>query len=138
MKLKQILAYTNDILTEQMLAEMANIPADVSGIGSVYMYASTKDVVNGRHGPRIKISNVPNRFDVNDCFVMLVDKFNPTTKGIVKLSKAAVRDIEDWVRQNFEVLMSYWNKAPYPMKDGTVVGPILTKPELIAALTPLV
>jgi len=132
MKLQDILIHQ-----PQHLTEMANIPADVSGITAVYMFASTKDAVNGRHGPRIKVSNVPNKFAVNDCFVVLIDKLNPTTKGTIKLPGATVDDIKDWVRQNFEVLMSYWNKAPYQMKDGTVVGPILTRQELLANLTPL-
>jgi hypothetical protein len=134
MKLTTILARTQ--LT--VIAEMANIPSDVSGIGSVYMYASTKDVAHGRHGPRIKISNVPGRFDPNNCFVMTIDKFAPAAiAGPPKLPQSILNDIEDWVRQNYEVLMSYWNKAPYKLPNNTTVGPFNNLVELQAALRPL-
>jgi hypothetical protein len=98
------------IITEAELYEMARIQKRDSGI-NVMIYASTKDVVEGRHGPRIKISNIVGTFSDTDNFSVSIAHDPAIMSGRTKFSSSTVDDIFDFVRINYEPLMKYWNNA---------------------------
>ena len=58
---------------EQELLEMANASEKITGIESVVilMGPSPKS-----HSYRIKVSNIPNSFDIDDCFTITIPDFN--------------------------------------------------------------
>ena len=95
------------LITEQELYEMARVREADSGI-PVEIYVSTQQPVMGRHGPRIKISNVKNTFSDSDNFALEISK-NPVLRaGKMKLKSSEFEDIVDWVKLNYEPLMKYW------------------------------
>jgi hypothetical protein len=49
------------------IVEMANIWPDLSKIDNVVIYVGPPDP---RHGHRVKVSNIPNTFNKNDCFII--------------------------------------------------------------------
>lgn len=107
MRLEEI--YEEDCtITERELFEMARVREADSGIPAE-IYVSTKLAVRGRHGPRIKVSNIKNTFSDVDNFAIEISK-NPTLKaGKSKLKLSVFGDIVDWVKLNYEPLIKYWN-----------------------------
>jgi hypothetical protein len=98
------------IITESELYEMARIQKKDSGI-NVMIYASTKDVVKGRHGPRIKVSNIIGTFSDSDNFSVSIAHEPQIMSGKSKLGNSTVEDIFDFVKINYEALMKYWNNS---------------------------
>lgn len=101
---------TKQLVNEQLILdsfvmEMANLPTQKTGLTRVIWFGE----VGGQHGPRIKVSNVPGKFDRNDNFVMSVEK-NPRvlTPNSCKLGKSDIDDISDWIKINYEVLMDLY------------------------------
>lgn len=96
------------LITEEQLYEMARVQEANSGI-PVHIYVSTKNVVHGAHGPRIKISNIPNTFSSHNNFVVSISKEPSIKAGKERCSKFQLEDIFDWVKLNYVPLMKYWN-----------------------------
>jgi hypothetical protein len=69
---------------------------------------STKDYVGGRHGPRIKVSNIPGKFSPIDNFLVTIST-EPQVIGKPKFNESTVNDICDWVLLNKEPLLKFWN-----------------------------
>jgi hypothetical protein len=100
----------NEILTEEEILaapmnEMANLYPVETGLPVVIWFGE----VGGQHGPRVKVSNAPGRFDSMNCFVMSVSK-NPSiyTPNSVRLSADKVQDVMDWIMLNYTDLMELW------------------------------
>ena len=89
---------------------MAHVQKANSGI-PMHIYVSTKNVVHGAHGPRIKISNGPNIFSSHDNFVVSISKNPGVLAGKPKCSDSQVEDILDWVKLNYTPLLKYWNDS---------------------------
>lgn len=111
MKLTE-LKYENDIdadifLNEEDLCEMANIrPKDIGMNFTIFV--SSKKYVGGSHGPRIKVSNLRDRFSKDDNFVITISK-SPIVGQNCKYKETEKSDLKDWVKLNYDVLMKYWN-----------------------------
>jgi hypothetical protein len=105
--LKELLE-SDCLITEEQLYEMARVQEADSGI-PVHIYVSTKNVVHGAHGKRIKISNVPNTFSSADNFVVSITKEPKILAGKPRCSRAQQEDIFDWVKLNYSPLIKYWN-----------------------------
>ena len=95
-------------ITEEELWEMINISPEDSGINCV-MFVSTKQYVNGKHGPRIKISNLPNKFSSNDNFVITISKKPELIAGKCNFDKSTLNNLFKWTILNYEPLMKFWN-----------------------------
>lgn len=96
------------ILTEDELWEMARVQKADSGIACI-MWVSTKDYVNGSHGPRLKVSNIPDKFSRDDNFVVTISKQPIVVAGRPKYTQLKVEDIKDWIILNYNALIKYWN-----------------------------
>lgn len=104
MKLNELQMSEEDILTAPM-NEMANLYPTKTGLPVVIWFGE----VGGQHGPRIKVSNVPGKFAVDDNFVVAVVKAPfVLTKKSVRLSASKVQDVLDWVQNNYDELMELW------------------------------
>ena len=85
--------------------EMANLYPTKTGLSVVLWFGE----VGGQHGPRIKVSNVPGKFALNDNFVISVIK-EPIvlTPRSMKLSEDKLNDVLDWIKLNYDTLMQMW------------------------------
>lgn len=95
------------ILSEIILFEMARVlDSNETGIGNGICIKL--EPVGGRHGPRIKVSNVRNSFRRSDCFVVTVDRENPAIFGSSKLTIQEMSKIKYWVVLNHDILHYIW------------------------------
>jgi len=92
-------------LTEQELLEMANITSKTTGIENVVIWIGPNP---SNHWKRIKISNIPNKFDGKDCFILTIPDF----KEIGERDKSVINDdkleqIKNFVSINIDVINDY-------------------------------
>lgn len=97
-------------IDEFPMNEMANLYPTKTGIGRVLWLGE----VGGQHGPRIKVSNTPGKFNNSDYFVLTVDTDpQPVTfksgSTNVKVSSKELDKIKSWVTKNHTVLIELWN-----------------------------
>ena len=95
-------------ITEAELYEMARVQKKDSGI-NVVMYVSTKDVVQGRHGPRIKVSNIVGTFSSTNNFSISISTEPSVMSGKVEIGTNTLEDIFDFIKINVEPLLKYWS-----------------------------
>ena len=116
MKLTELL--TEQQILEAPMNEMANLYPKRTGLPMVIWFGE----IGGQHGPRIKVSNVPGKFDQHNCFVLTVSK-DPKNKtpSSTKVKKVVVDEILDWIKLNYDLLMELWDihetgdGDPYPV-----------------------
>lgn len=96
------------IITEDEVWEMLNINPKDTGINCI-IYASTKNTVHGRHGPRVKISNIPNNFSPVDNFAVSISEEPKIVAGKCKFNQSILTDIYEWIKLNYNPLIKYWN-----------------------------
>jgi len=94
-------------LDEQELMEMANIDYKKSGIDNIIIWLGPNPK---SHGLRIKVSNIPNKFDGSDCFTITIPDF----KIIGDVNKSLVNNdnlnkIFKFVEKNKVVIEKYSN-----------------------------
>lgn len=104
MKLDELMIdFDHDFLLEMaMRVKPAN-----SGLRQV-IWVSTKDHAKGRHGPRLKVSNVVGKFDDTDNFSVTLTKEPLIIAGRSKFGHSENEDILDWVKINYDPLIKYW------------------------------
>ena len=87
------------------LEEMANLFKDDTGID----YPLWIGKIGGHHGPRIKVSNIKGKMRMNDNFVISVSSDPKVlTPETCRLSNNDVQLILNWVKMNFDDLMTLW------------------------------
>jgi len=94
-------------LTEQELLEMANVTDETTGIKNVVIWIGPPPTM---HGHRIKISNIPNKFDGSDCFVMTIPEFDiigNVNKSFIKTE--TIEKIKEFVLLNMDLIIDYSN-----------------------------
>lgn len=89
------------------LFEMANIREKDSGL-PMTMFVSSKQYVSGRHGPRLKVSNLRHKFSADDNFVVILSK-EPILGKNAKYKESELNNLVDWIKLNLDVLLKYWN-----------------------------
>lgn len=87
------------------IEEMANLYTNDTGL----IYPIWIGRVGGQHGPRIKVSNIPGKWRMNDNFVVSVST-NPTvlTPQTCNISNAELTKIFNWITINFDDIMTLW------------------------------
>ena len=98
--------------------EMANLYPTLTGLPVVIWFGE----VGGQHGPRVKVSNVPGRFDASNCFVVSVAREPEVlTPKSVKIKAAKIEDVTDWIKINYDELMELWKIHESGDGDSTEV-----------------
>lgn len=90
---------------DQYLVEMANLQPVDTGM------AYTVNVVSkggAKHGPRVKVSNVPGRWAFDDNFSITLEP-NPRVIGNCKIKSYHLDDIKDWIKLNHDHIHKIWN-----------------------------
>lgn len=105
MKLYELASDDQDRLLATPMNEMANLYPTETGLPVVVWFGE----VGGQHGPRIKVSNTPGRFNLQSNFVLSVAK-NPDvmTPKSVAMKPSDLENVKDWVKLNYDVLMKLW------------------------------
>jgi hypothetical protein len=94
------------LMAIEVTALATRVPDKYTGIPGVVVWVSEKEATHGRHGPRIKVSNVPNRFDTKDNFTLT---FNGEVRGKAKIPGRDIQLLKQWIHLNMEPLLEYWN-----------------------------
>lgn len=103
----KILEFKDSSLTPQELMEMANVTEETSGIEKVVIWIGAAEP---SHGNRIKVSNLPNRFDGHDCFTLTIPDFKVIGKVNRSLITTKVMDkIQEFVTLNLQIILQYSN-----------------------------
>lgn len=120
-----------------LLCEMAGTYSGIeTGIGNNIFVKI--EPVGGRHGPRIKVSNIRGKFSRSDYFVVTIAKYNPSVEGSgpqvinprkykVDVTNKELIRIKYWISSNFNILqkMSQYLETEYHQPVETPTGHVM-------------
>jgi hypothetical protein len=93
------------VITDDELMEMANISPNKTGIKDVFIWVGPNP---NSHWKRIKVSNVQNKFDKNDCFTITIPDFKVIGEPNSKLiTKNILEDIIKFIQLNMQLILDY-------------------------------
>lgn len=95
-------------LDEEFILEMAmRVKPANSGLRPI-IWVSTAVHAKGRHGPRVKVSNVIGTYSDEDNFSVTISNDPRIIAGTSKFNRDETDDILDWVKINISPLLKYW------------------------------
>ena len=87
------------------LYEMANVTSRRHGIDNVVIWVGA---TNKQHGLRIKVSNIPNKMDMNDNFTIMMPSLDYDHKQVASWITSKIMDkIINWIKLNQRLLYDY-------------------------------
>jgi hypothetical protein len=92
---------------DDQLFEMANVFPKKHGIDNIVIWVgkSTK-----QHGLRVKVSNIPNKMDVNNCFVIQMPSLDYDPAQVASwIDRKIIKQILSWIVLNQKLLVDYEN-----------------------------
>jgi hypothetical protein len=99
------------LASQTLVTAMAvKVTSDMSGIEGVVMWASEGEYAGRRlvHGPRVKVSNIKNRFDPTNNFSL--DFTGKLVAGRIELTPKEIHQCREWIAKNHDLLLSYWHE----------------------------
>jgi hypothetical protein len=104
-KITKFLEYnSNNSLSEQELLEMANATEKVTGISNVVLWMGPNP---SGHWKRIKVSNVPNKFDGKNCFTITIPDFKIIGDVNKFITVEKLEEIQKFVTLNMQLIIDY-------------------------------
>lgn len=89
------------------LFEMANIHSNIHGIDNVVIWVGR---ANTRHGLRIKVSNIKNKFDDSNNFVIQMPSLDYDPSQVASwIDSKTLAKIKEWIKINQPLLYAYEN-----------------------------
>lgn len=89
------------------LYEMANVFSRRHGIENVVIWVGRAP---GQHGLRVKISNIPNRMDMSNSFVIMMPSLDYDPAAVASwISSKTMKKILRWLVLNQQLLADYEN-----------------------------
>lgn len=85
----------------------ANIDYSRTGIKKIILQVYCQGNKKSSHGPRIKVSNVYNKYRNDDCFVLNILTLK-IEEGNVKIKGSELMLVIKWIRLNRKILLDYW------------------------------
>ena len=79
----ELFEFKDNIFSDEELLEMANASEKITGIENVVIWMGPPPA---SHGHRIKVSNIPNSFKTEDCFIITIPDF----KVIGEINKSLI------------------------------------------------
>lgn len=105
---EELRQYINMVSMEEsddQLFEMANISGRDHGIAGVVIWVGR---TNKQHGLRVKVSNIRNRFDVTDNFVIMMPSLDYDPAAVAKwIDYSTMQRIIKWIVINQQLLSDY-------------------------------
>jgi len=89
------------------LYEFANLRSNRTGVEKIVVHVYSQSNKELSHGPRIKVSNLYEKFDKNDYFVLNILTLK-VEEGKVKIKSKELLDVVKWIKLNRKVLIEYW------------------------------
>lgn len=108
--MKNLSKHIQESTDDTYLFEMSNIRGKHTGLGNITIWVSQSS--NPKHGPRLKVSNMPNKADANDVFVITI----PDLKIIGKVNHKFIKSkdlnkILEFVKLNMaEIIELYYDR----------------------------
>lgn len=91
--------------TNDQLFEMANVTEKRHGIKNVVIWVGAAPK---QHGLRVKVSNVPNKMDMSDSFVIMMPSLDYDPSKVARwITPKIMQDILNWITLNQELLYDY-------------------------------
>jgi len=92
---------------DDMLHEMANVHSRFHGIEDVVIWVG---LASKQHGLRVKVSNVKNKYDQYNCFVIQMPSLDYNPKKVANwIDNNKIKQIQNWIKLNQELLYDYEN-----------------------------
>ena len=92
---------------DDLLFEMANVFSKRHGIANVVIWVGR---ANKQHGLRMKISNIPNKMDMSDSFVIKMPSLDYNHNQVAKwIDGKVMKQIMEWIVLNQKLLYDYEN-----------------------------
>lgn len=87
------------------LYEMANVTSRRHGIANVVIWVG---IAPKQHGLRIKVSNIPDKMDMNDSFVIMMPSLDYDPKQVAGwITPKVMKQILQWITLNQKLLYDY-------------------------------
>ena len=107
----------NTVYTDEMLLEMANISQNTTGLDVIIWVQTNNTQSTGKHNlPRIKFqNNTATKVQTNELIpISIADEPKILLKNDelskIKISKAQINRVIQWIVKNKEILIDYWNE----------------------------
>lgn len=105
MTLKEYLQLVAEEDENDQLYEMAKVVPRVHGIDDVVIWVGE---TNKRHGLRVKVSNVKNKFDPSDNFTIQMPSLDYDHEQVAKwIDNKKMQKILEWIKLNQPLLNDY-------------------------------
>ena len=106
-QMRRFIALVEQEAADDQLFEMANVTSRRHGISNVVIWVG---LANKQHGLRIKVSNLPNRMDVDNCFVIMMPSLDYDPDQVANwITPKIIKQILQWIKLNQELLYNYDN-----------------------------
>jgi hypothetical protein len=92
------------------LYEFANLNSSRTGIKKIMIHAYCQGDKESPHGPRIKVSNVYEKFRNDDCFVINIINLQ-VEEGVVKIKLYELELVKKWIVLNKKILLKFWKSG---------------------------
>jgi hypothetical protein len=89
------------------LYEFANLGSNRTGIKKLMIHVYSQGDKELLHAPRIKVSNIYEKFREKDCFVINILTLE-IKEGEIKIKQKELSDLLKWIKLNRKALVNYW------------------------------
>lgn len=111
-ELKKYIQLVEEGESNGLLHEMANIGPHRHGIDKVYI--SVGSIEHAKHWLRIKVSNIPGKYDKYNNFVIQMPSLDYDQSQVASwITPKIMKKILEWIKLNQELLYNYENGIVY-------------------------
>lgn len=104
-ELRKYIDMVNEEYNDDQLFEMANVTAKRHGIENVVIWVGAAPK---QHGLRVKVSNIPNKMDMNNNFVIMMPSLDYDPSQVADwISPKIMKKILQWIVFNQKLLYDY-------------------------------
>ena len=104
-ELRKFINMVDEEWHHDQLFEMANVTSKRHGIENVIIWVGAAPK---QHGLRVKVSNVPNKMDMNDSFVIMMPSLDYDPAQVANwITPKTMKKIAQWIVLNQKVLYEY-------------------------------
>ena len=104
-ELRMYIDMVNEEWNDDQLFEMANLVSEVHGIPNIVIWVGRAPK---QHGLRVKVSNIPNKMDMDNSFVIMMPSLDYDPKQVANwIDQKTIKKILDWIKINQQLLYDY-------------------------------
>jgi hypothetical protein len=105
-ELRKHIDMVNEETYSDQLMEMARVGSNRHGIENVVIWVG--EAIGLPHGLRVKVSNIPNRMDASNCFVIQMPSLDYDPSQVARwIDKKTMDRILLWIKVNQKLLYDY-------------------------------